>query len=134
MDIRWIDFQKHGDDRGNLVVAEYGKEIPFVVKRIYYLYGVGNGKSRGYHSHKNLQQVYIPICGTIKVRVDDGKTTEEIVLDDATKGLYFGKKVWREIYDFSPNAVLLVLASDVFSEDDYIRNHGEFLKYLEENK
>lgn len=134
MDTTWIDFQKHGDDRGSLVVAEYEKEIPFVVKRIYYIYGVSDDKRRGFHSHKELKQVYIAINGSLKVMLDDGKKQEIVTLDNPTKGLYIGHNVWREIYDFSKDAILLVLASEKYSEKDYIRNHDEFLSSLKENK
>ena len=134
MDTRWIDFQKHGDDRGSLVVAEYEKEIPFLVKRIYYIYGVDDDKRRGFHSHKNLRQVYIAIHGSVKVMLDDGDKQETVLLDNPAQGLYIGHNVWREIFDFSNDAVLLVLASEKFSESDYIRNHDEFLASLKENK
>ena len=134
MDVRWIDFQNHGDDRGNLVVAEYEKEIPFLVKRIYYIYGVSDDKRRGFHSHKELKQVYIAINGSLKVMLDDGKKQEIVTLDSPTKGLYIGHNVWREIYDFSKDAILLVLASEKYSEQDYIRNHDEFLSSLKEIK
>ena len=134
MDTRWIDFQKHGDDRGSLVVAEYEKEIPFLVKRIYYIYGVDDDKRRGFHSHKNLRQVYIAIHGSVKVMLDDGERQETVLLDNPAQGLYIGHNVWREIFDFSKDAVLLVLASEKFSESDYIRNHDEFLASLKENK
>ncbi|MBQ3754695.1 MAG: WxcM-like domain-containing protein [Clostridia bacterium] len=134
MDIRWIDFQKHGDDRGSLVVAEYEKEIPFLVKRIYYIFGVSDDKRRGFHSHKDLLQVYIAIHGSVKVMLDDGDKQETVLLDNPAQGLYIGHNVWREIFDFSNDAVLLVLASEKFSESDYIRNHDEFLTSLKENK
>ena len=134
MDTTWINFQKHGDDRGNLVVAEYEKEIPFVVKRIYYIYGVSDDKRRGFHSHKELKQVYIAISGSLKVMLDDGKKQEIVTLNNPAKGLYIGHNVWREIYDFSNDAILLVLASEKYSEKDYIRNHDEFLLSLKENK
>ena len=134
MDISLIDFQKHGDDRGSLVVAEYEKEIPFLVKRIYYIYDVSDDKRRGFHSHKNLQQIYIAIHGSLKVKLDNGKEQQTILLDNPSQGLYIGHNVWREIFDFSEDAVLLVLASEKFSEDDYIRNHDEFLLSLKENK
>ena len=134
MDTRWIDFQKHGDDRGSLVVAEYEKEIPFLVKRIYYIYGVDDDKRRGFHSHNNLRQVYIAIHGSVKVMLDDGERQETVLLDNPAQGLYIGHNVWREIFDFSQDAVLLVLASEKFSESDYIRNHDEFLASLKENK
>lgn len=134
MDTKWIDFQKHGDDRGSLVVAEYEDDIPFIVKRIYYIYGVSDGKRRGFHSHKNLLQVYIAIHGNVKVMLDDGEKKETVLLDNPSRGLFIGHNVWREIFDFSEDAVLLVLASEKYSEIDYIRNYDEFLSSLTEKK
>lgn len=126
MDIKKIDFQKHGDDRGMLVVAEYEKEIPFIVKRIYYIYDADANTKRGFHSHKNLQQIYIAIHGSCKVKLTDGKEQQIICLDNQAEGLYIGHNVWREIYDFSSDCVLLVLASEKYSEDDYIRTYEQF--------
>ena len=126
MDVKEIKFQQHRDSRGMLVVAEYQKEIPFTVKRIYYIYGADKDTRRGFHSHKNLQQIYIGIHGSCKVTLTDGNQTQTVSLDDATKGLYIGHNVWREIFDFSEDAVLLVLASEPYSEDDYIRTYEEF--------
>ncbi len=130
LDIKKISFQKHGDDRGNLVVAEYGKEFPFPVKRVYYIYGVASDKKRGFHSHRNLEQVYIAIHGSCKVTLTDGTDTQTVTLSDPSEGLYIGHNVWREIYDFSEDGVLLVLASEVYKESDYIRSYEEFLKEL----
>lgn len=128
MDIKLIDFQKHIDDRGSLIIAEYNKEIPFLVKRVYYIYGVSDDKKRGFHSHKNLKQIYIGIAGSCKVMLTDGKEKTEVTLDNPAKGLYIGHNVWREIYDFSKDCVLLVLASEVYDDTDYIRSYEEFLK------
>ena len=134
MDIKKIQFQNHSDPRGSLVVAEWGKELPFEVKRIYYIFGVGGDQRRGFHSHKALRQVYIAIHGSMKVLLDDGERQETVLLSDPAEGLYIGHNVWREIFDFSDDAVLLVLASEPYSESDYIRNHDEFLQSLKGNK
>lgn len=128
MDTKFIDFQKYVDDRGNLVVAECGKEIPFDVKRIYYIYDVDGNKSRGFHAHKQLQQIYFCISGSCRVKLSDGDKTDTVVLDNPSKGLYIGHNVWREIYGFSRDGILVVLASEVYEEDDYIRSYDEFLK------
>ncbi|MCR4662181.1 MAG: FdtA/QdtA family cupin domain-containing protein [Clostridia bacterium] len=130
MDTQIIQFQNHADDRGSLIVAEYEKEIPFLVKRIYYIYDVSDDKHRGFHSHKDLLQVYIAIHGSLKVMLDDGKKQETVLLDNPAKGLYIGHNVWREIFDFSKDAVLLVLASEKFSESDYIRKYNDFLESI----
>lgn len=130
MRINLIDFQKYNDDRGNLVVAEFEKEIPFTVKRVYYIYGVSGDKKRGFHSHKSLEQIYICINGSCKVKLFDGKDEETVTLGDPSQGLYLGHNIWREIFDFDENAVLLVLASDVYRESDYIRDLTEFKNSL----
>lgn len=130
MDAKIINFQNHGDSDAKLTVAEFKKEIPFVVKRVYYLYSVKNNVIRGKHCHKRLQQLYIPIAGSFKVKLDDGNHIKTILLNNPNKALYIGKNIWREIYDFSKNGILLVLASDVYHETDYIRNHKNFLKYI----
>jgi len=126
MDVRKIEFQQHGDDRGMLVVAEHDKEIPFIVKRIYYIYGADANTRRGFHSHKELEQVYIAIHCSCKVTLTDGDETKTVRLNDPAQGLYIGHNVWREIFDFSKDAVLLVLASELYSEDDYIRDYKQF--------
>lgn len=128
MQIKKIGFQRHGDSRGMLVVAEYQKEIPFEVKRVYYIYGADGETSRGFHSHRNLRQIYIAIHGSMKVKLTDGVETETVTLSNPAEGLYIGHNIWREIYDFSPDAVLLVLASELYDENDYIRNYDGFLK------
>lgn len=130
MNTQIIEFQKHTDDRGDLVIAEYDKEIPFIVKRVYYIYGVEKDKERGFHSHKNLQQIYIGIAGSCKVMLDDGNQTKTVVLDNPSNGLYIGNGVWRKIFDFSSDAILLVLASENYNEDDYIRSYDEFIESI----
>ena len=125
-----IKFQYYDDNRGSLVVAETEKEIPFDIKRLYYIYDVGSEAERGFHSHKKLEQVYIDIHGRMKVSLFDGVNKREIVLDDPKQGLYIGHNVWRTISEFSPDAVLLVAASEHYSEEDYIRNYDEFVASL----
>jgi len=134
MDIKKIQFQKHGDERGQLVVAENGKELPFVAKRIFYIYGVNDGKRRGYHSHKKVKQVYIAIYGSCKVLLDDGFEKKEFVLNDPSIGLYVGCDIWSELYDFSNDCVFLVLASENYEETDYIRDYDIFIKTVKEKK
>ena len=131
MQIEKYIFQRHGDDRGQLVAIEEYKDIPFRVKRVYYMYDTGEGVTRGFHAHKSLQQILICIHGSCKIRLDDGKEKKVIPLDKPYEGLYISNAVWREMFDFSPDAVLMVLASELYDEGDYIRNYEEFLKYLE---
>lgn len=134
MDYRMIDFQQHGDHRGQLVSLEMNKEIPFEIKRVYYMYDTVSGVRRGYHAHKALQQVLICIHGSCKIHLDDGNETAEVLLDKPYEGLYVTNNMWREMYDFSSDAVLLVLASEYYDESDYIRNYQDFLAYVREGK
>ncbi len=129
-----INFQQHGDARGQLVALEENKEIPFNIKRVYYMYDTGEGVRRGYHAHKKLEQILICIHGSCKIHLDDGKSVEEILLDKPYEGLYIANNVWREMYDFSKDAVLLVLASELYDENDYIRDYQRFMSYLEEER
>ncbi|MBQ8951495.1 MAG: WxcM-like domain-containing protein [Eubacterium sp.] len=130
MEIKKYTFQRHGDDRGMLVALEEMKDIPFTIKRVYYMYDTIEGVRRGFHAHKCLEQILIPIHGSCKVHLDDGTDTAEVVLDKPFEGLYISNAVWREMYDFSPDAVLMVLASEYYDEKDYIRDYDEFLRYI----
>lgn len=129
-----IQFQQHGDDRGMLVALEENKEIPFAIKRVYYMYDTGLHVRRGYHAHKKLEQILICVHGSCKIHLDDGNGTEEVILDKPYEGLYIANDVWREMYDFSEDAVLMVLASEVYDESDYIRDYQQFMNYLRKDK
>ena len=134
MQVVKYQFQSHGDERGQLIALEEKKEIPFSVKRVYYIYDTAEGVTRGYHAHKSLEQILICIHGSCKIKLDNGKETETILLDNPHEGLYVSNNMWREMYDFSPDAVLLVLASELYDEKDYIRNYDDFLAFLKEQK
>lgn len=125
--IKFIDFQILGDDRGSLVSIEQGKLIPFEIKRIYYLYQTAAGISRGFHAHRDLKQVAICVSGKCRMILDNGTVREDVWLDCPTKGLLIESMVWREMHDFSPDCVLLVIASQPYDESDYIRNYQDFL-------
>lgn len=125
-----INFKSFGDERGQLVALENNKEIPFEIKRIYYIFGNVLNLRRGFHAHKRLKQVLICVNGSCTIHVDDGNETNEILLDNPTKGLLIDSTIWREMYNFSKDAVLLVLASEKYSSDDYLRDYDEFLKYI----
>ena len=125
-------FQQHGDDRGQLVALEELRDIPFENKRVYYVYDTVEGVRRGFHSHSSLQQILICIHGSCKVLLDNGKEKKIIFLEKPYEGLYVPQNMWREMYDFSPDAVLMVLASEYFREEDYIRDYEEFLKTVSE--
>ena len=123
-------FQQHGDERGQLVALEEHKDIPFEIKRVYYMYDTGKGVTRGQHAHKSLEQILICIHGSCKLMLDIGKEKKIVSLEKPYEGLYISNNIWREMYDFSSDAVLMVLASDVYKEEDYIRNYDEFLKFV----
>lgn len=126
-------FQPHGDERGMLIALEEFKDIPFRIKRVYYMYDTADGFVRGKHAHKKLEQILVCIAGKCKIRLDDGKEQKVVPLEKPYEGLYVANYMWREMYDFSPGAVLLVLASELFDENDYIRDYDEFLKTAGEN-
>lgn len=121
-------FQQHGDERGMLVALEEHKDIPFEIKRVYYMYDTKEGVRRGFHAHKSLEQILICIHGSCKILMDNGKEKKIVSLEKPYEGLYISNAIWREMYDFSPDAVLMVLASDIYREEDYIRDYDEFLK------
>lgn len=128
MKARKYVFQSHGDDRGQLVALEERSDYPFNVKRVYYIYETAAGVRRGYHAHRVLEQVLVCVHGSCWIMLDDGHDRVEVFLDSPNEGLYVGPGTWREMHDFSPEAVLLVLASELYDEDDYIRDYNEFLK------
>lgn len=132
MNAEIISFQEHGDDRGMLVALEYDKECPFQIKRVYYMYDTKEKVRRGYHAHKTLQQLLICVHGSCRIHLDDGTDTKEVLLDNPEIGLYIGQGIWREMYDFTPDAVLMSLASEVYDEKDYIRDYQQFIE--EKNK
>lgn len=127
-------FQQHGDERGQLVALEEGKDIPFQIKRVYYMYDTQKGVRRGFHAHKSLEQILICIHGTCKVLLDNGEEKKIVSLEKPYEGLYIANNMWREMYDFSEDAVLMVLASDYYNEDDYIRDYDRFLESLKEEE
>lgn len=134
MEVIKYQFPPHGDDRGQLVAIEERKDLPFDIKRVYYIYDTLPGVRRGFHAHRNLQQILICVNGSCKIHLDNGFDTAEVLLDKPYEGLYIANDTWREMYDFSDGAVLLVLASEHYDEADYIRNHDDFLKMVHEKE
>lgn len=126
--IKTIDLTPLGDDRGSLVALESNKGVPFDIKRVYYIFGTKSGVSRGFHAHKNLKQVAICVTGSCRFILDNGKQREEFLLDNSTIGLVIDDLTWREMHDFTPNCVLMVLADHYYDENDYIRDYQEFIK------
>ena len=123
-----IDIRRFSDNRGYLSVVECGIDIPFDIKRIYYLYMVPEA-ARGAHAHKQLQQLMIATSGSVHVTMDDGTNKRTFVIDKPWKGLLVAPGLWRTLDDFSGGAVCMVLASEKYDVDDYIRDYQEFLKY-----
>ena len=127
-------FQPHGDERGQLISMEEFKDIPFHIKRVYYMYDTLEGVVRGKHAHKNLEQILVCIHGSCKILLDNGHEKKIIPLERPYEGLYVASSMWREMYDFSKDTVLLVFASEFYDESDYIRDYDEFLKFVKEQK
>ena len=125
-----IELDKHHSDRkGNISVVENSKDVPFDVKRTYYLYDVPGGESRGGHAHRELRQLIVAASGSFTVTLDDGNVKRTFTLNRPYQGLYIVPGIWRTLDDFSSGAVCLVLASEKYDEQDYIREYEEFKKY-----
>ncbi len=129
-DCTMLELDKHHSNRrGNLTVVENGKTLPFDVKRVYYLYDVPGGESRGAHAHKNLSQLIIAASGSFRVTLDDGQVKRSFMLNRPYQGLYVKPGIWRDLDDFSSGAVCMVLASDVYDKEDYIRDYDKFIEF-----
>jgi hypothetical protein len=124
------EFDSLGDDRGGLISLEENKNIPFKIKRVYYMYGTKPNERRGFHAHKELKQVAIALHGSCRFLLDDGHEKREVLLNEPNKGILIESFIWREMFDFTDDCVLLVLADAVYNEDDYIRDYVEFLEYI----
>ena len=131
MQVQKYVFQMHGDDRGMLIALEEFKDIPFEIKRVYYMYDTKAGVRRGFHAHMSLEQILVCIHGSCKVQLDNGIEKKIVALERPYEGLYISNDIWREMFDFSPEAVLMVLASDYYKEEDYIRDYEEFLMLVQ---
>lgn len=127
-------FQPHGDERGQLIALEQFKDIPFAIKRVYYMYDTLPDVVRGKHAHKNLQQILVCVSGSCKILLDDGKEKKIVMLEKPYEGLYVANNMWREMMEFSSDAVLMVLASELYDETDYIRDYDEFLELVRHGK
>lgn len=129
--VDFLSFNCYTDKYGNLVPIEGDIDIPFNIQRVYYIFEVEKEVRRGFHAHDDLEQVLICVHGSVKILVESPIESKEILLNDPTKGLYIGPMIWREMFDFSEDAVLLVLASKHYDINDYIRDHNLYLKLAE---
>ncbi|WP_312739402.1 FdtA/QdtA family cupin domain-containing protein [Cedecea neteri] len=130
MKIEFIPLQMHGDERGSLVALEETKNVPFEIKRVYYMFNTQDGIRRGFHAHKKLIQLAIPVRGSCKFLMDDGSEKLDVILDNPASGLLIEPMVWHEMYDYSEDCVLLVLASDHYDESDYVRDYEQFKRMV----
>lgn len=130
MNVEKVILKPHGDSRGQLIAIEGKKDIPFDFKRVYYIYDTNSDVTRGCHAHRALKQLLICVHGSCKIRLDDGKESQIVLLDKPNEGILIYNTIWREMFDFSEDAVLLVLASEIYDEKDYIRDYQDFLKYV----
>lgn len=129
-----IALPKINDPRGNLTFIEGGRHVPFEIRRVYYLYDVPGGSERGGHAHKALHQLIIAMSGSFDVVLDDGREKKRVHLNRSYCGLYVSPMIWRELDNFSSASVCMVLASNLYDEDDYYRDYQEFLIAVEKSK
>lgn len=128
-DVRMLEFPQHGDERGHLVVMEGEKDIPFIVKRVFYMYGSDKDVVRGQHANRQTEFVLINVAGQSKVKVRDGLGNEAVFsLNRPHTGIYLPKMVWKDMFDFSLDSILLVLASEHYDSTEYIRDYDAFVK------
>lgn len=126
MKYKVYNYISHGDDDGQLVALEENIDVPFEIKRVFHIYETKKGVVRGKHAHKKLEEVLVCVAGSCKVLLDDGEKKETIVLDNPTKGLYIPPELWREMFEFETDTVLLVLASREYEIDDYLRDYSKW--------
>lgn len=127
---RLIELKVHGDDRGSLIALEKEHNIPFDVKRVFYIYDTKRGTPRGQHANIESEQMLICVSGSCKIKVDNGTEQEVYELNTPEQALYTGKMVWREMYDFSQGCVLMVIASQYYDSEEYIRDYDKFIEMV----
>jgi dTDP-4-dehydrorhamnose 3,5-epimerase-like enzyme len=133
MEIERIQLQKHGDSRGMLVALEQDRNVPFEIRRVYFLFATTSGVHRGQHAHRHLNQLAVTVRGSVTFLLDDGSGPVEVVMNDPSQGLLLGSMVWREMYDFSDDCVLMVLADQLYDPADYITDYAIFLREIRAN-
>ncbi len=126
--INWIDLPSRGDARGALVAIEGGNDLPFEIKRVYYIYATQQGVSRGFHAHKKLRQVAVCVAGSCEMVLDDGVEKTSFLLNDPSRAIVIDPLIWHEMHHFSPDCILVVFADDAYDESDYIRQYASFLE------
>ena len=130
---RLIDLPKIADPRGNLTVAEQMKNVPIQIARVYWTYDVPSGERRGGHAHRTCEEIVLAVSGSFDVEVFDGRERQTFHLNHPYQGLYIGTGVWRTLEDFSSGAVCLVLASEMFDEQEYIYDYDEFEEFVKKH-
>ncbi|MEN9815556.1 MAG: hypothetical protein RLZZ412_1538 [Verrucomicrobiota bacterium] len=128
--LQFVEIPQRGDARGQLAVAELGGALPFVVRRIYWIYGTKPGVSRGFHAHKKLRQLCVCVAGSVRLSLFDGRREESVILNSSAKGVLIGPGLWREMHDFSSDCVLMVFADAEYDEADYIRDRDQFIRHV----
>lgn len=128
MDIQRIPLQSHGDERGLLIALEHERNVPFPIRRVYYLFATRRDVHRGQHAHRHLNQLIVALRGSVRLLLDDGHGPAETVLDDPAQGVLLGRMIWRDLYDFSEDCVLMVLADQLYDASDYITDYDQFLR------
>jgi len=127
---KFIRFKQMGDDRGHLVVVEGGKDIPFEIARVFYIYGSDTDVVRGNHANRKSEFVLVNVSGTSKVKVDNGDTSEVFELNEPHTGIYIPKMLWKKMYDFSSDSVLLVLSNEKYEPEEYIKDYEEYVSIM----
>lgn len=125
-----LEFSEMGDERGNLVIIEGEHDIPFEIKRVFYMYGTDKSMIRGSHANRNSEFVFVNVAGSTKIKIDDGFSTVVIELNKPRMGLYIPSMLWKDMYDFSEDSVLLVLSNKHYDSSEYIRDYNEYKKEL----
>ncbi|HAW94462.1 MULTISPECIES: sugar 3,4-ketoisomerase [unclassified Arsukibacterium] len=128
--VKWVELQQRGDERGYLTIIEARKNIPFDIKRIYFLTSLSSDMPRGFHAHHQLEQLAVCVAGSCEVLLDNGYKKERVKLQGPDRALRIEPKVWHEMYGFSKDCVFLVVASEVYDEADYIRDYQLFLEQV----
>ncbi len=121
-----FDFKVRGDERGSLIAIEEQRDIPFTIRRVYYIFDTQPGVRRGLHAHRQLQQVMMCLHGSCQLLLDDGRERITVTMQNNSRGIMIDRMIWHEMHDFSPGCILLVLASDYYNEGDYIREYDDF--------